>query len=251
MELADTLERSGCCSSVNSNLRTLLITFTLFTTITSAQVAGAILANSMALGMDCVSMGIDSLTYVGNIYAECRPHSGTKKRDRLIASFVSVSVLIVITGTVIKEALDIILDGGDGEDDDVNAWIVFGFALAGLLFDMVSLLSYFCSKEDPDMDDAARADSKLNMASALLHVGSDSLRSMTTLVEAILLWTTNYNGTFIDAWASLIVSGLILLGALGTFVAWVKEVVNYCKFGEDATGLDSDALLDDDALAKF
>ena len=28
-------------------------------------------ANSMALMMDCVSMGVDTLSYVGNLFAEC------------------------------------------------------------------------------------------------------------------------------------------------------------------------------------
>lgn len=262
--IADELGNKGCCqcfeNKLSGNVKSLMITFLLFTSITSAQVVGALIAGSQALLMDCVSMGVDSITYLVNIYAECNPNMKNPKRDRLLASFVSIVVLIVVTATFIKEAIETIQAGGGGDDDNVDgdrmAIIVFAFAVVGLIFDIVSLVSYCCltdtnkkqDKTEPLLDgadvivsngdelvSATTADArsaKLNMVSALLHVFSDFLRSTTTLVESILLFTWNIDPVLIDAWSSLIVSGLILIGACGTLFAWIIEVRDYCKHGE-------------------
>jgi hypothetical protein len=43
------------------------------------QTAGALLAHSLALLSDCVSMFLDTLTYAGNLFAEMRPAQNLRK----------------------------------------------------------------------------------------------------------------------------------------------------------------------------
>ena len=57
---------------LSGNTKALLMMFVLFTSITAAQWVGGITAHSLALQADCASMGVDALSYVGNILAECQ-----------------------------------------------------------------------------------------------------------------------------------------------------------------------------------
>ena len=41
--------------------------------LTISQTVAAVVANSLALLGDCASMGVDTLTYCGNLYAEVVP----------------------------------------------------------------------------------------------------------------------------------------------------------------------------------
>ena len=59
--------------------------------------------------------------------------------------------------------------------------------------------------------------SKLNMCSACLHVAADTLRSTTTLVEALYILYFNehhYNTRLLDAYATLVVSSIVVAGIL-------------------------------------
>ena len=58
-------------------------------------------------------------------------------------SGISHLLLLGFTIIFILEGLDDAQsDCKDGKDDDVNGWIVLGFAIGGLVFDAISLLSY-------------------------------------------------------------------------------------------------------------
>lgn len=64
----------------------------------------------------------------------------------------------------------------------------------------------------------------INMLSALLHVVSDLARSITTLVEGVLLHThPELDGADVDAWSALVVCFLISLGLCGGAVKWSQE----------------------------
>jgi len=213
-----------CCGmKCSPEIKTLVITMTLFGTITAAQTAAAFMANSLALLGDCASMFVDTLSYAANIMGECiETEEHRKIRNQLVASGLSLCVLLAITIWVSVEALTRLINPADDDDDDVNAYIVFGFALGGLLFDLASFCAFYMNhREDRNETE------ELNMNSALLHVFSDSLRSTTTLLESLLIWIWNFNGADTDAWASLIVSGLILIGASGAIISWIREVTEY------------------------
>jgi len=57
---------------LSGNTKSLLMMFVLFTLITAAQWVGGVMAHSLALQADCASMGVDALSYVGNMLAECQ-----------------------------------------------------------------------------------------------------------------------------------------------------------------------------------
>ena len=63
---------TGPTPRLSGNTKALLMMFVLFTSITAAQWVGGITAHSLALQADCASMGVDALSYVGNILAECQ-----------------------------------------------------------------------------------------------------------------------------------------------------------------------------------
>merc|ERR1712025_1399644 len=70
---------------------------------------------------------------------------------------------------------------------------------------------------------------EVNMCSALLHVGADTIRSTTTLTESILIVHFNWNGTSTDAWASIIVSILIGFAAMGGLYTWFFQLQQWIK----------------------
>ena len=169
-------------------------------------------------------------------------------------------------------------DCKDDEDDDVNGWIVLGFAIGGLVFDAISLLSYkffgttsggSSSSTDPDAEvawtdagnlhsgdndtsgtlvpssggevdsaelekhDALTCGINTNMCAALLHVLSDLMRSTTTLVEGIILLVyTNLCGQKVDGISTLCVCSIIVIGATGATVTWLREAWIYISTDE-------------------
>jgi len=200
--------------------RGIVVTMVLFATITSAQFGAAIIANSLALLGDCGSMLVDTFSYGANLWAEC-VESKHKERNQLIATFVSILVLMGITGFVIYDSISILLSDGS-DDDDVNAYIVFGFALGGLVFDLLGL---FALGEGKKEESTGAAD--LNLHSAGLHVLADLMRSTTTLIESILIWAGTVNGTSADATAALIVSALIIIPCVEMIREWLLEYRRY------------------------
>ncbi|CAE7733313.1 unnamed protein product [Symbiodinium pilosum] len=62
----------------------------------------------------------------------------------------------------------------------------------------------------------------MNMRSALLHVGADLVRSMVTVAEGCLVIFFHADGRSTDAYASLIVSLTVLVGAAAGMVSWTR-----------------------------
>ena len=139
-------ESYECCGAeLSGNSITLITAAFLFALITGVQYVFALIANSLALQADCLSMGVDALTYLGNLAVECMPDDDeknmcSKKGVELAMAGVSYFVLIGFTISFMVEAYETLYPSGDdGGDDDVNGYIVLGFACAGLLFDGASL----------------------------------------------------------------------------------------------------------------
>jgi len=158
-----------CGLTLSGNSKTLLVSTILFLSITTGQYFAAIIAHSISLKADCVSMLVDALSYIGNLFAECTPDPNVKKRLELTMSGVSFALLLYFTTTFLLESWENIhhveclcgdkdpfpsvnnadlchLDQSVSEEceaeEAVNAWIVLFFALGGLLFDVLSLLAY-------------------------------------------------------------------------------------------------------------
>jgi Co/Zn/Cd efflux system component len=236
-------------------------------------------------------MLVDALSYIANLFAECTPNPRTKKKMELMMSMVSLVLLIYFTTDFLLEAVDNInctpitcecdadnanchwsdnsdnadgacsteTEGDEKEEDEVNAYIVLGFALGGLLFEFISLWAYkHYSTEAPKEASAHpghphhhhledhplqhrhkstegpndHEGTNVNMLSALMHVFSDLLRSTTTFVESIVLFQyPDVNSAVVDGWAALIVCSLIALGAIWSLGLWVGEVCAYFREG--------------------
>jgi Co/Zn/Cd efflux system component len=130
-----------CCCTVTGNAISLLTAAILFAAITATQWIFASIANSDALKADCVSMGVDVLAFLGNLFAECNPFPDSKRKLELTMSGISHFLLLGFTISFILEGIDDVTSDDDG-GDEVNGYIVLGFALGGLAFDLICLLVY-------------------------------------------------------------------------------------------------------------
>merc|ERR1719231_491457 len=172
---------------------------------------------------------------MGNLFADCYPKESAKKR-RVELGMSGISHVLLLAFTV-KFVVDGIGDAQVTEDDDSKGernemgWVVFGFALGGLTFDIISLLAYkfYGTAEEPG-DDGAAPDAltcgiNTNMCAALLHVISDLARSTTTLVESIIILNVKSIPTTVaDGVSTLIVCSIIVIGATGALLTWMREV---------------------------
>lgn len=125
--------------------------------------------------------------------------------------------------------------GGAG----ARAAVLF-FAALGLVFDVISFCSYVFWASDHDgyrPVDAGDDDKggvvvakpagriNVNMLSALMHVGSDFLRSLTTLVEGlVIMYAAHVNSVRADGVSALVVCTIILLGTVAAFFVWLREL---------------------------
>lgn len=217
------------------NIKALIVTAFLFTLITVLQVFAARIAHSQALMMDCISMGVDALTYMGNIMVECRKRNGgDAKGSQLICCAISLGCLLYFTYQASQESWDTVqmcqakaTDSAD--DDDVNGYITLGFALGGMAFDLLSLWAFHRSNKKTG---EVR---HLNMFTALLHVGADFLRSTSTTVMSLLILTGSFDSTCLDAYTSLLIGATIIIGALFGVFNYFKLLIVYfalCFKGE-------------------
>eukprot|EP00931_Biecheleriopsis_adriatica_P078768 TRINITY_DN52185_c0_g1_i1.p1 TRINITY_DN52185_c0_g1~~TRINITY_DN52185_c0_g1_i1.p1 ORF type:complete len:293 (+),score=24.89 TRINITY_DN52185_c0_g1_i1:78-956(+) len=209
----------GCWWS--GNMRVLFVTAVLFSIITAAQTVAAEISNSEALLADCISMAVDALTYFLNMFVEVLKGKSLHRPAQLLVPAISVSLLIYFTIQVVHEALPNLYNYEEDEGG-VDPWIVLAFAVWGILFDLASI--YYFHRN------AKRSGSGLgiNMMAAFLHVGADLTRSTTTLVESILIIRLGFNSTVTDAWACLIVSAIILVGAAFAVFEWVMDARKGC-----------------------
>eukprot|EP00467_Chlorarachnion_reptans_P015835 CAMPEP_0114509232 /NCGR_PEP_ID=MMETSP0109-20121206/13086_1 /TAXON_ID=29199 /ORGANISM="Chlorarachnion reptans, Strain CCCM449" /LENGTH=377 /DNA_ID=CAMNT_0001688343 /DNA_START=212 /DNA_END=1345 /DNA_ORIENTATION=- len=266
----------GCAPRCSGNIKTLCTVIILFSTISIAQLLGSFIANSLALLGDSISMGIDTLTFMGNLYGECSV-SRHRVTIQLVASGISLLALFLATISVIIEAVDRLMYS---DKYIVDPYIVLGFSFVGLCFDVICFVAYYKWGSDPfdpstmipksspksiankngpaetesggtsrqdantEMEpvvsfganhadlEAALVDSqiaRINMCSALMHVGSDALRSITTLIEGLLILYTDLDSENTDAVASLIVSTIIVFGAVGALIQWGHQCAKHYR----------------------
>jgi Co/Zn/Cd efflux system component len=95
--------------NVSGNAKTLIVTAFLFASITSVQYVASLpkFANSLALRADCLSMAVDTCSYLGNLAAECNSNQDSKKAMELIVAGISLSVLLGFTVAFFVEAVQL------------------------------------------------------------------------------------------------------------------------------------------------
>jgi len=208
-------------------VKALSVSAFLFSFITVVQVFAAHIAHSQALLIDCISMGVDAFTYLGNIVVECRKRDGeTHARSQLVIVASSLGLLCYFTVDAMKESwgtIQVCMGKAEAEDeDDVNGWITLGFALGGVGFDLMCLLEFYKSNKKTG---SAKS---VNMFSALLHVSADFLRSTSTLVMSLLILLCKVDSTCIDAYTSIFIGITIISGAFVGFFKWIKLLITFC-----------------------
>jgi len=204
------------------NIKALIVSAFLFAFITIVQVFAGIAAHSQALLMDCISMGVDALTYMGNIVVELRKRDGSDhKGTQLIACAISLSCLLYFTYDGMRESWGTVRvcqgwDKAEKDEDDVNGYITLGFALGGVVFDALCLWAFYSSNKQ---NGEAR---HVNMFTALLHVSADCLRSTSTLIMSLLILVGHVDSTCADAYTSVFIGVTIIGGGLTGIYSWLR-----------------------------
>lgn len=216
----------GC---LTPNIKALMLTAFLFSFITVVQIFAAKIAHSQALLMDCISMGVDAFTYMGNIFVEWRKQGGSdRKGSQLIVCAISLSCLLYFTYDASQESWGTVqvctgAAQASGDSDDVNGWITLGFGAGGVVFDLISLWAFYRSNQKQG---EVRA---VNMFTALLHVGADFLRSTSTVVMSLLILVGGYDSTCLDAYTSLLIGASIVAGGSMGVYNWIKLLIEYLR----------------------
>merc|ERR1711862_475806 len=207
----------GClCSSWNgfpitNNTKALFVMMMLFALISLAQYFAADAVKSQALKADVISMAVDALSYLGNIFGESAAHPAQRVVTQLFFSMLSVVLLVYFNTDTFIESLELLdeVNSPDYENTDKvssEGIVVICFAGLGLLFDAICLYAYYhFAKKDAEAEyqamkaqltesqkgedgDAARIQKpQIYMLSALLHVSADLFRSTSTFVLGILM----------------------------------------------------------------
>jgi len=250
---AETKYCCGClCSAWNgipitNNTKALFVMMILFAVISLAQYFAADAVKSQALKADVISMAVDALSYLGNIFGESAESPAQRIVTQLFFSMVSLVLLVYFNSTTFVESLEL-FNETKSEDyvmssDDVSSEgiVVITFAGLGLVFDAVSLYAYkFYAQKDADREfeamqaeltelektgeDAAKIQKPaINMLSALLHVSADLFRSTSTFVLGVLMVSGALNPKEQDqgdAILALIIGGTIYFAAVYALYEW-------------------------------
>eukprot|EP00924_Labyrinthula_sp_SR-Ha-C_P010695 snap_masked-scaffold_49-processed-gene-1.59-mRNA-1 protein AED:0.22 eAED:1.00 QI:0/0/0/1/1/1/2/0/326 len=224
-------------------------------TFAMAELFGAVRANSLSLYGDVSTMLLDSFTYMLNIYAESQKYksdvdvNSLRHKTRIMKIEISVTgfsiaILFSVTTFLLNDAIRRLRapEQHDKGDDEVSSTILLRFSSVNLLIDIIACFFYCTRYWQPTMDASPETggfigeeadqlgvesleenevqekenEKNLNMASAFLHLGADTMRTVTVMVIAIVMKTEDdeVSSTDADAIGSLIVSLVIILMGL-------------------------------------
>jgi len=244
---------------ITNNVKTLFVMMILFAVITIAQYFAAIAANSNSLKADCISMGVDAFSYLGNILGESSEIPAKQIVLQLFFSMLSIFLLVLFNTIFIIEVLQGLFPekfppppGDEEAETGVVAWLVILFAGFGLLFDFIGLgaFYYYAKKdataeliemkkkaEEEGQDVAKVSKPKVNMLTALCHTLADLIRSTTTFIEGLIFLAnpsiSDEKQEYIDNICALIICITIYLGAAYALYEWVVEFWSwFSKLGE-------------------
>jgi len=244
------------CIPLTNNVKALFVMMVMFTIISIGQYFAADYANSQALKADVVSMGMDAVSYFGNIIGESSEIPAQRIVLQLFFSMFSIVLLVYFNTDILIESIEILQGEDDGEEESaVEGTIVIIFAGLGLVFDAVCLYAYYYYAKidaeieyqemlkkaeeegtDKTADGAAIKKPQINMMSALLHVSADLFRSTSTFILGILLvadvLSDEQQGRG-DAILAIIIGVTIYLASAYALYEWVIEFKAwYCGLGD-------------------
>jgi cobalt-zinc-cadmium efflux system protein len=186
----------------SSNMRRVTIALTLTAVFMLVEVAGGILAGSLALLADAGHMLTDTmaLALAAMAFQVSKRPADTKltygyQRFQILAAFINGLSLLFIVGWILYEAVRRFL-----APPDVLGGTMLVVATAGLVVNIIA----FAVLHGGDRDN-------LNIRGAALHVAGDLLGSVAAIIAAIVIIYTGWMA--IDPILSVGVAGLILRSA--------------------------------------
>lgn len=192
-------------ADAKGHARRLATTFCFNLIIFIAEVVGAVITHSLALGVDCAHMLTDLAVLAASLTtAILMSRKPTQRRtwgwDRLeiLTSAVSAAVLLLVGAFAIIEAVRRLFFEPDPVED-MPLLALFG--AIGLLANIASLFVLRAQRGD-----------NLNMKAAFLEVCNDALGSVAVLLGCLVMWLTGWGGA--DAVAGAVIAVLIFPRAL-------------------------------------
>ena len=225
-----------------SNQRVLQVTCASFFIFVVAEIIGAIAGKSWSLLGDASAMSVDVITYFCNMQAErIKAREGHISRNMkmilevYVPSFSVIALLGVTAYVTVGAVHDLMYEP---EDDDVNIYVMYGFAAANTVVDIVSVYMFYLKGKDafyqdkidhlPNAQESPEGEGvtnysiglhihvhgtekNLNMISAFTHVGGDSLRTISIFIAAALASLHVGAPYKCDAWAAVVVTITIVI----------------------------------------
>jgi len=135
-----------CGCEWTNNIKVLVVAAFLFQLITAIQFFFAIAANSNSLMADCISMQVDVITYLGNLYAEIKRQTNEltdldKAKISLVMAGISIAILFSFTVWFLHDAIETLIDTPI-TDDLHPAWYLILFGGIGFTFDLICLKAF-------------------------------------------------------------------------------------------------------------
>lgn len=238
---------------MTNSVKALMIMCFMFTLISTGQVFAAQAAHSQALMIDVISMYVDAISYLGNIFGECSDVASQRTVLQLIFSMISLVLLLYFNTTNFIEVIGTVQAGSacppDDDGEGVEGSITTAFGGLGLLFDAICLYAYYhYAKLDAEVEfehmkaeaasmvegqEKAKIEKPgINMLTALLHVSADLFRSTSTFVLGIVLLTGKLCPTqqaFADAVVGVAIAVTIYLGSVYALYEYIVAASTWFK----------------------
>jgi len=155
LETGDATRQQQQSSGGMSNQHVLMVTCASFFLFVIGEIIGAVAGHSWSLLGDAAAMSVDVCTYFTNMVAErIKAQSGGEplsERTRLILEVAipsfSVCALLGVTAYVTVGAVQDIITPPEG-GDDVDISILYGFASANMLVDIISAYMFYRKGRD-------------------------------------------------------------------------------------------------------
>ena len=186
----------------HASVRSLRLALVLTATLLVAEVVGGLLSNSIALLADAGHMLTDVAALGLSLFVAWfsrQPAAGQKSygylRWEILAAFLNGAALLVISAAIIFESILRLRS-----PEHVAGGLMLTIAVAGLIINVISARLLHAGSQ-----------SSMNVRGAYLHVLSDMLASVGTVVAALII---RYTGWLLaDPIASFVTTALIIRGA--------------------------------------
>lgn len=170
------------------------------------EVLGGLYTGSLALLSDAVHMFTDAFA-VGlalmAIWFSLKPPTSVKTfgfyRAEILAAFFNSILLFVLSGMIIVEAYDRLL-----EPREIRSVVMTVVAVSGLLINLIAALVLLKFKSE-----------NINVRGAFYHVISDALGSLGTILAGVIILLTDWY--YADSIISILIALLIIRVAWGLF----------------------------------